>query len=345
MLFRSQAEYAYHAHRCGQTQALVQRVESYYDSGHDLSGFARDVSRICFEDGGKWLVNILERDNAFGAGKLFYLFVSFPLFDAFGPSQQGADMLLDIMEKTVKRLEEIANHTPRSDTYEAYGISCGRFGQLLESLGRYDGALVLYKSDIEAYEELVSILDTPSVKRELIVGYTKAGGIHYRRNRLDMAVDLYSKALALAEELTSSGQFDCSADLSALYSRMADALVQMSQHDRALKLYQKSQFITRGLLKNSNDATLHAGFASNYVHIGEIYEHAHLYSKALSCMEKAGDIYARLARQKNDASHLLDLAAVFDRTGKIHFTVVNFAQAAEQFEQVVELSRRLVLQL
>ena len=236
---------------------------------------------------------------------------------------------------------------------------------LLQYMGRYKNAEVLYKKSIEVTEETFG-----KKHLETAISYSNLAVVYKKQGNYEMAEELYKESLMIHNEILGEEHFDtnaCCNNLAGVYKKqgnykMAEKLYKKSLHiyerilgekhpftatsynnlaglyriqgkyGKAEKLYKKSLIIRRGLLGEE-----HPSIATSYNNFAVLYDDCGKYKKAKKMYEKSLILRKELLGEKHPS-----VAAIYNNLAMLYSNIGKYKKAEELFGKSLVIRKEVL---
>jgi len=155
----------------------------------------------------------------------------------------------------------------------------------------------------------------------LFSGYLQKGEHYKMSGDLDLALDIYFKAVNIAIDLDRLG------DEGVAYISIADVYSIMENYSNAVEFYDKSIEI----LRNTGDSI---SLASALLNAGDCYYNMGEYEQALQCFEEAGPIFQKLNYLAGTAYYLGNVGMIYATQGRDSLAKNNMYEAIAILEDL-----------
>ena len=219
-------------------------------------------------------------------------------------------------------------------------------GDWLSEWSMYLRADRIYRNMIRNAQRRNSEWETAETKRDLMISWSRRGKICEIYGRLDEALDLYQKALAiseaLAEELSTP---EARSDLSESYINVAVINRKKGRLDEALDLFQKGMEISGNLAEELNTPEALRDLSYSYNNVAGIYKLQGRLDEALDLYQKNLAITEKLAEELNTPTALRDLSYSYNNVASVYKVKGQPEEALDLFQKGLAISEKLADEL
>jgi len=222
-----------------------------------------------------------------------------------------------------------------------------RMGDVLDQLGQAEQALEQYcNAEAAAQPWLEDLLSCPHLGREASYAIQRRGDIRMGQGKHGRALNLYSEAQDMAEQLSGAGiepRDVLASDLSVSSNRVGELLVSMGQKERALEFFQKGATAVEQLCQQDPArADLARDLTVSYNRLGDISVDLGQDDEALSYYQrtvKAAEPIFQAEPHRSALAHEMSFA--YQRMGDVHQNQGDPHQALEHYHSAMEIAERL----
>jgi serine phosphatase RsbU (regulator of sigma subunit) len=169
-------------------------------------------------------------------------------------------------------------------------------------------------------EELIRLAEIENNARFLFSGYNSKGEYYKKTGALDMALEIFFKAVNIAIDSKRLN------DEAIGYISIADVYAAMENYMNAEQFYNKSIVI----LRSTADSI---PLASALLNAGDTYYNMERYEDALRCFEEAGPIFRKLDYLIGSAYNLGNVGMIYAKQGKDSLAKNNINEAISILEE------------
>jgi len=170
-------------------------------------------------------------------------------------------------------------------------------------------------------EELILLSELENNSFYLFSGYLQKGEHYKMTGDLNLALEIYFKAVNIAVDANSIK------DEGVAYISIADAYSIMENYSNAVQFYDKSIQI----LRSTADSI---PLASALLNAGDCYYNMGDYDEALECFEEAGPIFQKLNYLTGTAYYLGNVGMIYAKQGKDSLAKNNISEAIAILEEL-----------
>ncbi len=177
------------------------------------------------------------------------------------------------------------------------------------------------KLSLKYAEELIRLAELENNSKYLFSGYLQKGEHYKKIGDLDLALEIYYKAVNIAVDAKSI------ADEGVAYISIADIYSIMENYSNAVMFYDKSIEI----LRSTGDSI---PLASALLNAGDCYYTMGEYDKAMQCFEEAGPIFEKRNYLTGMAYNLGNIGMIYAKQGKDTLAKNNINEAIAILEDL-----------
>lgn len=173
--------------------------------------------------------------------------------------------------KMISFSENLRQENPDFKSYYFDYVGYERIGRCLEEQKKLTEAEEWYSKALDLISNLSVKAKYECVYTDLIASYLNSGRISEKKNKQDIAMNLYKEALRIYEKnLSESESHKARRNLALIYSSMGLLLDGWNNkdHEEAKKLHQKAHQILESLYKESKTVKSRTDLAASYVNLG-----------------------------------------------------------------------------
>ncbi len=218
----------------------------------------------------------------------------------------------------------------------------------LEPLGRLDILEPAARQALEYFDQSVGGDATPESARKRLVALGNIGNVWRAQGKREAALDVYQKALAIAERLAAEdpGNAGWQRDVSVSYEKIGDVRRDEGDRKGALAAYEKTLAIAERLAaQDPGNAGWQSDVAVSYGKIGDVRRGEGDRKGTLAAYEKSLAIRERLAAQDpGNAGWQSDVAVSYGKIGNVRRDEGDRKGALAAYEKSLAIRERLAAQ-
>ena len=271
-------------------------------------------AKSSFEKGHEILVNLYasKKNRKYGDLK-FDLAISYDRIGAMQQREGKFEQAKAAFEQSLALRRELFETRPGAEREIA--VSYERLGEVDHQLKDDKTSLQNYEKSWDIRARRAANNDDLQAQRDLLVSAVKMGDVYLDNGQKDKARQTYDYALKTAETIARTGAPTAKSDLSVIYDKQADLLLEEGKTAEALASMQESLKIARKVADTLKTAESQHNLFLSYDRIGSVYQNQGQLAPALENYAKSLPIAENLAGDEANVIAQRDLVDSYVKVG------------------------------